>query len=279
MAASHRLKLLVIIAAVVSAFRMCEHHVSKMMEVIEKESVMELVEVWYQWNHQTKPSDENYGGVGIVIAANKVLTSAHAVGWISRGKTWNFIDDRLVEFPGSDYDPDFEPVRWFVETNLRKFNAYPVLIMPKGYDIAVLHVEGLTTLRYPKIVDARPKNEDCVRVWKIFFVPRRSGKVSNESMYYLRVLNSEVKHTRRFRCGWNRIEVPVTLILAKISCENAFLAPSMPSGAPIFNEDGLCGVVLESQVYREENGRGLVYTWIEPLNEVRREIEAVLTRR
>jgi hypothetical protein len=48
MAASHRLKLLVIIAAVVSAFRMCEHHVSKMMEVIEKESVMELVEVWYQ---------------------------------------------------------------------------------------------------------------------------------------------------------------------------------------------------------------------------------------
>jgi len=94
-----------------------------------------------------------------------------------------------------------------------------------------------------------------------------------------KIVNSEVKYTRRFRYGWNRVEVPVTLVLAEAPCESVFLAPSMPSGAPVFNDDGLCGVVLESWVYEEGNKRGLVYIWIESLNEVKREIEETLTRK
>ncbi|MFA0783298.1 hypothetical protein [Fervidibacter sacchari] len=279
MTAAHRLKLLAIVLAVILSLRMCAQYVSKKMEVIEKESMMELVSVWYQLEYQTESSDRKYGGVGIVIAENKVLTSARAIGWVSRDGTWDFIGDKLIKFPDSLHDPDFKPVRWFVEAGSGEFNAYPVLLMPKGYDIAVLHVEGLRAWHYPRIVDDRLKDGDFVRVLRISFVPRRNGKVRNEYVDIAKIVNSEVKYTRRFRYGWNRVEVPVTLVLAEAPCESVFLAPSMPSGAPVFNDDGLCGIVPESWVHEEENKRGLVYTWIEPLNEVKREIETALTRK
>jgi len=284
-----RLALLAIVAVCAFIFRACVNFLSdqidKSMRIIDEEMMQELVEVWYR--HDFSRSDDfDFGGIGIVIAPNMVLTSARAAGWKGTGSVWRYVDERkqkYIEAPDLNYDFIPKPVQWIVKSSEHELSAYPVLVMPKGYGVAILRVEGLTALRYPRIANTRPSKDSFIRVREVFFVPRRhGGVVENEEVHHLQVEQPEVTFVRCFPYSWNRIEIPVKVILASTLRETEHFLSDIRSGAPVYNQNGeLCGVVHESSVYKESlhgfySGQEQLYVWIEPLNEVEDMIKAVL---
>ena len=284
-----RLALLAIVAVCAFIFRACVNFLSdqidKSMRIIDEEMMQELVEVWYR--HDFSRSDDfDFGGIGIVIAPNMVLTSARAAGWKGTGSVWRYVDERkqkYIEAPDLNYDFIPKPVQWIVKSSEHELSAYPVLVMPKGYGVAILRVEGLTALRYPRIANTRPSKDSFIRVREVFFVPRRhGGVVENEEVHHLQVEQPEVTFVRCFPYSWNRIEIPVKVILASTLRETEHFLSDIRSGAPVYNQNGeLCGVVLSSSVYKEPPHGSYPeqeqsYVWIEPLNEVKDVIEASL---
>jgi hypothetical protein len=282
-----RLALLATVAVCAVIFRACINFLSdriRSASMVEREIMThKLVQVYYRPVSTKLPLD--FGGVGIVIAPNMVLTSARAAGWKGIGSVWYYVDGgrrKGIWAPDLDYDLIGKPVQWIVRSPERELSAYPVWVMPKGYGVALLRVDGLMASGYPRIADTRPRG--LIQVREVFFVPRRyGGVVENEKAHYLRVEQPEVAFVRSFPYGWNRIETPVKVILASAPPRRTELfASDIQSGAPVYDQNGeLCGVVLSSSVYKEPpHGfypeQEQSYVWIEPLNEVKDVIEASL---
>jgi hypothetical protein len=216
------------------------------------------------------------GGIGIFVGDNEVLTCACAAGW--RPYPPNRMAPSLSDYLLDPAEEETElPTRWWVRWKQQQHEAYPILVMPKGYSVVVLRVEGLSVRHFVPIASVRPKAS--AMVWVV------GNRNSAGAVSKLVVQVSEQRHQRTFFRQDTRTEL--TLWLTILEAPSQTQAPTQPSqqpsshlpffleGAPVFNmRKELCGV-LHSIPW--SNGQS--FCWImEPLSEVKDDIEAALQR-
>jgi hypothetical protein len=232
-----------------------------------------------QWDPELRRFIQQFGepefsGIGVFIGDNEVLTCACAAGWPPIGRIGPSLSDYLL-------DPTDEaplPTGWWVQWRVWQRRAYPILVMPKGYSVVVLRVEGLTVNRFLKIASARPQTG--ASVWVV------GDRDPQNVVRKLVVQTSEQRHKRTFFRQGNRMELTLwltTLAFPPQTQSSTQLSKPQPSDAPFFLEGApvlnarkeLCGVLHGTS--RRNDGQG--YYWVmEPLSEVKEVIEAALQR-
>jgi hypothetical protein len=216
------------------------------------------------------------GGIGIFVGDNEVLTCACAAGW--RPYPPHRMAPSLSDYLLDPAEEETEsPTRWWVRWKFREYPASPILVIPKGYGVVVLRVEGLSIRHFVPIASVRPRAS--AMVWVV------GNRNSADAVSKLVVQVSEQRHQRTFFRQDTRTEL--TLWLTILGAPSHTQAPTQPSqqpsshlpcfpeGAPVFNmRKELCGVL---HGIPWSNGQSLC--WImEPLSEVKEAIEAALQR-
>jgi hypothetical protein len=216
------------------------------------------------------------GGIGIFVGDNEVLTCACAAGW--RPYPPNRMAPSLSDYLLDPAEEETElPTRWSVRWKFREHPASPILVMPKGYSVVVLRVEGLSVRHFVPIASVRPRVG--AMVWVV------GNRNSADAVSKLVVQVSEQRHQRTFFRQDARTEL--TLWLTILGAPSQTQAPTQSSqqpssnlpffleGAPVFNmRKELCGVL-----HGIPWSNGQSFCWVmEPLSEVKDAIEAALQR-
>jgi hypothetical protein len=216
------------------------------------------------------------GGIGIFVGDNEVLTCACAAGWQPHPP--NRMAPSLSDYLFDPAEEETElPTRWWVRWKSREYPASPILIMPKGYSVVVLRVEGLSISRFWPIASVRPKVG--AMVWVV------GNRNSPDAVSKLVVQISEQRHQRTFFRQDTRTELTLwlTILGAPLQTQAPAQSSQQPSsnlpffleGAPVFNmRKELCGVL-----HGIPWSNGQSFCWImEPMSEVKDAIEAALQR-
>lgn len=243
--------------------------------------MLRLVAVSYQsvseeWDENSRRpvrqwSGEIRGGIGVFIADNEVLTCACAAGWSP-------IDSGIVSATRNVYSFDLDPylrnslpVRWWIQFGVERRPAYPVLVMPKGYSIVVLRVDRMIVDRFPVIASRRPQNG--ASVWVVG---------DRNELYRIRKVFVPVAEMKNWRF-FGRQDTVVkwatrVTILAMPWIELRSDEPRFLEGAPVLDFRGeLCGILHGTSQMDLERLRHRAWV-MEPLDEVKESIEAVLKR-
>jgi hypothetical protein len=216
------------------------------------------------------------GGIGIFVGENAVLTCACAAGW--RPYPPHRMAPSLSDYLLDPAEQAIElPTHWWVRWKFQEHPASPILVMPKGYSVVVLRVEGLSVRHYVPIASTRPRAG--ATVWVV------GNRHSADAASKLVVQISEQRHQRTFFRQNSKTELMLWLTILErplqtqartgSSQQQSSNSPYFLEGAPVFNErKELCGV-LHGIPWRD----GQSFCWImEPLSEVKDAIEAVLQR-
>jgi hypothetical protein len=216
------------------------------------------------------------GGIGVFVGENEVLTCACAAGW--RPYPPNRMAPSLSDYLLDPAEQSTElPTHWWVRWKSQEHPASPILVMPKGYSVVVLRVEGLSVRHYVPIASTRPRAG--AMVWVI------GNRHSADAVSKLVVQVSKQRHLRTFFRQDSKTELTLRLTIleaplqtqarTRSSQQQPSNSPFFLEGAPVFNErKELCGV-LHGIPWRD----GQSFCWImEPLSEVKDAIEAALRR-
>jgi hypothetical protein len=221
-------------------------------------------------------SAQREGGIGVFVGDNEVLTCACAAGW--RPYPPNRMAPSLSDYLLDPAEEETElPTRWWVRWKSREHPAFPILVMPKGYSVVVLRVEGLSVRHFVPIASVRPRAG--AMVWVV------GNRNSADAVSKLVVQVSEQRHRRTFFRQDTRTESTLWLTMlgtpsqtqppTQSSQQPSSNSPCFLEGAPVLNmQKELCGVL-----HGIPWSNGQSSCWImEPLSEVKDAIEAALQR-